>query len=356
MDLILPVAGNSTRFPRLKPKWLLRHPTGHSMFYEAIRGLSLANVRRIVLVAREDHLKLYNADREISRELERVTAGHHFELLSIPPTMSQPESVARALEALKSNGPFYVKDCDNYFVATPSPENAVATIDLHDVKAVDAASKSYVETDRDGRVLSIVEKQVISSQFCCGGYGFASTEQFLRAFHELRHDKQLYLSHVIFKMMLDGVVFHARPAKGYIDWGTLDAWRVYLDRFQVIFVDLESVAPDRANDASAPTGHSRNVEFLNRLVTSGTTRVVIMTSRQAALKVEIEQELRAIGLKYDYLLCGISSGKKIIFDSFNLQEAVSSTTQVYRLPRHGDAIEEFAAELLPSEISGGDEK
>ena len=50
MKLIVPVAGNSSRFPHVKPKWLLTHPNGNLMFHEAISGLDLAEVDEIVVV------------------------------------------------------------------------------------------------------------------------------------------------------------------------------------------------------------------------------------------------------------------------------------------------------------------
>ena len=41
-SLIVPMAGRSTRFPKLRPKWMLSHPmTNRLMVTEAISGLNL---------------------------------------------------------------------------------------------------------------------------------------------------------------------------------------------------------------------------------------------------------------------------------------------------------------------------
>ena len=36
MKLLLPIAGRSSRFPNMKPKWLLTHPNGNFMIDESI--------------------------------------------------------------------------------------------------------------------------------------------------------------------------------------------------------------------------------------------------------------------------------------------------------------------------------
>ena len=41
MNIIIPIAGQSSRFPDMKPKWMLTHPQGDFMVIEAIKGLVL---------------------------------------------------------------------------------------------------------------------------------------------------------------------------------------------------------------------------------------------------------------------------------------------------------------------------
>ena len=49
-NLIIPMAGKSSRFPNLKPKWMLTHPSGRFMVIEAILGLNLNDVDKIFFV------------------------------------------------------------------------------------------------------------------------------------------------------------------------------------------------------------------------------------------------------------------------------------------------------------------
>ena len=44
MNLIVPIAGASSRFPDMKPKWMLTHPRGNMMVVEAVKGLEFEDL------------------------------------------------------------------------------------------------------------------------------------------------------------------------------------------------------------------------------------------------------------------------------------------------------------------------
>jgi hypothetical protein len=48
--LIIPVAGQSTRFPNLRPKWLLTMPDGKLMVEKSIEKLEISKFDRILFV------------------------------------------------------------------------------------------------------------------------------------------------------------------------------------------------------------------------------------------------------------------------------------------------------------------
>ena len=49
--LILPCAGNSSRYPNMRPKWSLTHPNGRLMITQGISGLDLSNFDSICMGA-----------------------------------------------------------------------------------------------------------------------------------------------------------------------------------------------------------------------------------------------------------------------------------------------------------------
>ena len=55
MNLIVPMAGKSSRFPEMRPKWMLTHPNGRFMGIEAILGLNCDDFKSIVYVILKEH-------------------------------------------------------------------------------------------------------------------------------------------------------------------------------------------------------------------------------------------------------------------------------------------------------------
>ena len=91
------------------------------------------------------------------------------------------------------------KDTDASFNITElNNENTVYTYKLEDVKEINPSSKSYVSTTSDDVVLNIIEKRVISSEFCVGGYYFNDIKKFIDLCEYVREYDKLYLSNVIY--------------------------------------------------------------------------------------------------------------------------------------------------------------
>jgi len=228
MKLILPVAGQSTRFPKGRPKWLLPHPSGNLMFYQGLLGLNLGAVDEVILICLEDHFREFHVEKVIARQWAVGAIPIPYRLVPIAKTESQPESVSRGLRAARIGGPIFIKDCDTYYEGTVRPGNSVTTVHVGQFAPRDAASKSYVETDADGTVVNIAEKVVISDTFCVGGYSFSSAKQFQDYYGLVAVTPGLYVSHVIYRMLLDGISFKSEPVKRFQDWGTIGDWNHYL--------------------------------------------------------------------------------------------------------------------------------
>ena len=96
------------------------------------------------------------------------------------PTASHSETIYETLTKMSIKGSFYLKDCDNIFLPH-TLMNSIAVISLNDIDLIDA-NKSYVDVDVFGNVENIVEKNVISNLFCCGGYSFNDADEFLESF------------------------------------------------------------------------------------------------------------------------------------------------------------------------------
>jgi len=71
-NLLIPIAGRSSRFPDMKPKWMLTHPRGHMMVIEAIKGLDLASFSRIYFIGLQQHEDQYNIRFSLEEQLDEL--------------------------------------------------------------------------------------------------------------------------------------------------------------------------------------------------------------------------------------------------------------------------------------------
>ena len=103
-------------------------------------------------------------------------------------TSSQSETVYNAIKKNNIDGFIFIKDSDGYYECNVDcADNQIAFFDLNDMDNINARTKSYIELDVNGIVTNIVEKQVISSTFSVGGYGFASASKFCETFDSIKN-------------------------------------------------------------------------------------------------------------------------------------------------------------------------
>ena len=115
------------------------------------------------------------------------------------------------------------------------------------------AGKSYVQVDVDGKIDNIVEKVILGTTFCVGGYSFQLAEDFLRHVSLAREtqkkslaDKhELAVSDIVWAKMIDELeptlkcYCDSIPVTGYEDWGTVQAWEAYCATFRTLFLDID---------------------------------------------------------------------------------------------------------------------
>jgi len=322
MNLIIPIAGRSSRFPNMNPKWSLTHPRGDMMVIEAIKGLNLQDVSKIVFIGLQEQDVRLHLVEALSIQLEALGLKEKTEFVLLEEsTRNQPETIAQGLRKANVTGPIYIKDSDNHFRDVCKPVNAIAGFDLHSLEKVNARSKSYYEVNADGYITNIVEKRIVSNRFCAGGYSFASAEEFLKYYDRLSADDDLYISHIVFSMILDGVMFTQQLVEDYLDWGTLKEWRDYTQLYSTLFIDLDGTLVRNSSQYSQPRwgeteGIQENIDAINALFDSDRVEVIITTSRKESFKSKTEQQLARVGLKYHKIIYGLPHGKRIVVNDY----------------------------------------
>ena len=351
MNLIIPAAGQSSRFPKLRPKWMLTHPNGNLMLAEAIRGLTFPGLKKIYLTVLSAHLKEFQCLSGIKKQFQQIGLGDKLVVVALDsPTQSQPETVARAVEKEKIQGPICIKDSDNFFRLKIPKKNFISVVDLNQVGFINPSNKSYAAVNENHFVTNIVEKRVISNFFCSGAYGFEDAQEYLHYFNVLSNLKNLYISHIIYQMLLEDKAFSAAVCSDYSDWGTLKDWNRYKSQFGTLFVDLDGTLVCNSGEYFEPVwgkteGLKENIQAINRLYDSGKVQIIITTSRKEESRQLTLQQLEREGLRYHQIIFGLNHGKRIVINDYARSNPFKSCDSV-NLARNATDLGEMLQGLL----------
>lgn len=344
--LILPCAGASSRYPNMRPKWALNHPDGSMMVTKGISGMNLSNVEKIVLTAYKGDVEKWNLNKAIKTSLQEIQIPFEVVLLDRR-TRSQSETVVRSIEKANIDGHIIIKDCDDYLSCDIVEPNSVLVHSLHDMDEVIAKNKSYVITDTMGNITDIVEKSVINDLFCVGGYSFADAERFLITYDKIvdKVSSELYISHIIYQQLLDGVTFKAHKVERYSDWGTLEDWNKYKSEYKTIFTDLDGVLVENSAEYFEPIWGTteaiqENVDYMNDLYDSGKCRIIITTSRKSSFKEVTISQLDREGIKYHDIIFDLPHAERIVINDFSKSNKYPTCSSV-NIPRNSSNLEDF---------------
>lgn len=319
--LLLPVAGRSSRFPGMRPKWLLTMPDGQLMVEKAVSLLRMDDFDRILLICLKEHIDSYLSDSALKEILHGLGQARTEACILDEPTSSQSETVVKAIETSGVTGAFFVKDCDNMFDIHFDGGNEISVVDLNDVELIDAKNKSYVEANSLGYVTNIVEKQVVSNFFCCGGYGFNNTESFLDNFHSIDSSKEVFISHVIYSMLLNDESFVIKKADRYVDWGTLREYCHYTRAFITVFCDVDGVLFINGSKFGANGWFTdpinENLKSIKRLQDIGRLYLVITSSRPESQIEYISNCFSEAGVHVDKFVMGLPHSRRILVNDFS---------------------------------------
>ena len=328
--LILPVSGRSSRYPGMKPKWLLVHPRGTLMLTESIRGLEPKKFDKILIIALKTHEEDFQVCKTIETELIEEYGlkknAIKFVLLE-QGTRSQPETVYEGIRQAGITGQIFIRDADNYFSIKDMPEgNFIAVSDLTKCEPLVLDDKSYAQISSQGgkKTLSdIIEKKIISNTFSSGGYAFRNANEFCENFEKLKGASPLYISSIISKMMGSGSAFDIVETSNFEDWGTHSDWVRFKKKYATLFVELDGVLVLDSGKYFEPKWGStealrRNVATINSLYDSGKKEIIIISSRKESCRGITEEQLRKNNIKYHKLLLGLSTGcKRVLVSGFS---------------------------------------
>ena len=340
VTLVVPSAGRSSRFPGVKPKWMLTQPSGCLMVVDALGALDLTHVEHVVIGLLKEHVDKYcggDVDAIVKIFEDGVPRLQEIKVSIVviaEETVDQTQTIECILNAAKVTGPIFLKDCDNQFKCPVPAVDGVATLEITsetESGVSNVASKGYVALNsQTGQLTSIVEKLMVSNTFCIGGYAWKSARDFLSRVAQARKYQimasatkgvELAVSDVIWLKMTTGAPFFSIPAANYEDWGTLPSWRAYCDSFKTLFVDIDGTLMKNSGQYFVPTWGTtapltKNVEHLNKMHATGRVRIILVTSRLEKFRDATVKQLEQYGLKYDQILFGMLHASRVVINDY----------------------------------------
>lgn len=226
MNLIIPVAADKAEYEDKMPYLFNLSDDGIMLCIKAIMGLKLSNFSNIYFTILNKHNELYLLEDLFKLQFKRIGIENKAHVVVLKDsTKNQLETIAKTIEMKNIQDCFMIKDADSYFECEINPENSVTIFPLDALSSVNPKDKSYVAVDDSYYITNIIEKKIISRFFCAGGYIFENVNSFLKLYNELKTENKLFLSHIIYKDLLEGTVYRPILVKNYKDWGTKEDWR-----------------------------------------------------------------------------------------------------------------------------------
>lgn len=326
-NLIIPCAGQSTRFPGMPPKYLLTHPTGGILLWEGIKGLEINGFEKIYVTILKTHDEEYNASQIIKNSFIKtfpsINSNSKLVITLLENTKNQPDTIRQTIEKQYIENQILIKDCDDYFKSDSFfLGNAICYYSLSKVGKTNASNKSYITIDSLGYVDNIVEKRVISEEFCCGGYSFQDAQEFIDYYYKLRNYENLYVSHIIGEMLRDGKYFVPLQVENYIDWGTLEEWEKYKSEFNTLFIDLDGTLVENSSEFGSPKwGETKqikeNCDVIRELYNKGKTQIIITTARGEEYVGITYAQLSRENIPFHKLIMNLYHGKRYIINDYS---------------------------------------
>jgi hypothetical protein len=335
MEIIMPCAGLSTRFPNLRPKYLLTDYNRRLMIESAAKNF-IGKYPVTIIILRE-HDEKFSAVQKL-----REAFGDEVRIAVLEkPTSGPADTAYQALKVMGINDSILIKDCDGFYDSDLVEGNAVYVSKLSknpDIR--NAPAKSYTITNEQGLITTVVEKQIVSDSFCVGGYQFESADEYIKAFEELqKKDSEIFVSNIIDYMISNGKVFVEKDVENFVDVGTAEDWFKFNDK-PTYFCDIDGTLVLSKTFHDEPYEPlMNNVKALLKEQERG-CMFVFCTARNNKYEAYTRQTLDELGFKNYVLVMETNHARRVLINDFASSNPYPSAVAI-NLRRDEDNLEEM---------------
>ena len=217
-SLIMPIAADKPEYSHNLPPVFLIAEDGVMYCIRALKSLDLTKFEHIYITILKYLDEKYALTDRLALQL-KVNGIENAEIVVLDePTASQPETIYKTIQNKGIKGGIFVKDSDCSFTGECVYDNAVVIHPLEELERVIPKNKSYVNVDDMYYITNIIEKRIVSHYFTAGGYSFDDADTYCHYYERLSGTRGLYISHLIYSMLLDGYRFRPIFATSYEDF------------------------------------------------------------------------------------------------------------------------------------------
>ena len=216
-SLIVPAAAHKVIYEEQLPDIFRLNNKGVSLCVDAIMGLDLGIFSHVYFTILHQHDMLYGISAMLRIQLDRIGLKNAKIVVLEHPTSSQVETIYQTICKEHISGPIFIKDADCSFTADIYPQNGIVVYPLEKLTIVNPQHKSYVAVDDMSYITNTIEKRVIDHYFNAGGYCFDNASTFCHYYERYAGQQGLYLSHIVYAMLLDRHIFRPFMANNYKD-------------------------------------------------------------------------------------------------------------------------------------------
>ena len=219
LNLIVPMAVDKPEYEHIMPYVFNFAEDGVLLCIKSVQGLNLSKFNHIYFVILQKLDDKYGLSELLQMQFKKLGMTNAKVSILSHTTSCQAETIYDCIQQENISGGIFVKDADSYFSCDFTESNGVVIYPLDKLDMVNPHNKSYVDLDDQFYITNIIEKKIISRYFNAGGYMFEDSDLFCHYYDMLKKYNGLYMSHIIYAMLLDNISFRPFHAESYQDWG-----------------------------------------------------------------------------------------------------------------------------------------
>ena len=336
MEVIIPCAGASSRFPNMRPKYLLTDYAGRLMIENAVKNY--LGKHRITIVILAEHERKFSVRQKLID-----TFGHKVDIIILEnPTTGPADTVYQAIQKGRINkaDEILIKDCDGFYETDIVEGNAIYVSKLSDNPNIrNAPAKSYTLSNEQRIINTVIEKQIVSNHFCAGGYQFARAGDYCEAYENLSFGGEIFVSNIIDKMISDGKIFVEADVENFIDVGPAQDWFEYNDK-PTYFCDIDGTIIKTVQDYHDDyTPLQTNVDALKKEMNRG-CKIIFCTARSNDFYSITRSMLNDLGFRECELIMSVHHSKRVLINDFANTNRFP-TAGAINIPRDSDTLKDY---------------